>query len=616
MLFFFYYICFTKIKKVMKKIYLLAVMTAVGTMSFAQSSQRFMQKADFTGKAKAENLTITEKAPGISLWSDTFDDPSNWVIDGDGQQGAWEIGTNADPAIVTDYTFYGPMASTTAADGFAYFDGVPFLVSQPPAVDPQNAWIEMANAIDMTGYQRVIFSFEQRYMAFNSDNTIVEVSLDNGATWTGSVDVNVDVPTNNDPAVQNTIFQEFVVNAATQVKFRFRWENPSDDDQFGSGYAWMVDDVNIATLPDNDIDASNLYFGTEGLHYYQIPETQIAPIDFTVIARNAGVNDQVGVALEATETGGSGYVGTSTPAAIAAGDIDSLVVNSAFTPSGQGTYDIEFAILNDSVDDIPSNNMMAGYSFEVGEYIYARDNGSAGGSFAPDMDFEAGNLYDIWQNQDLTGIDVRFGASLDEAGLETFARIYEIDTDGNFVLLAETPLYNTQTGDAGSIVTYTFENPVSLAAGNTYLAAVGSFATGMAVSVAGTSADQTSFLYGDLGSGGIAWYFANSTPMVRMNFDPQLSVENNEVSNLNVSQNFPNPFSTETTVEYTLENASEVSYTLVDLAGNTILEVNEGNVMAGKHAITIDGSSLANGVYYFNMTAGGAQTTHKMIVNK
>jgi hypothetical protein len=88
------------------------------------------------------------------------------------------------------------------------------------------------------------------------------------------------------------------------------------------------------------------------------------------------------------------------------------------------------------------------------------------------------------------------------------------------------------------------------------------------------------------------------------------------VSNLNVSKNFPNPFSNETTVEYTLENASEVNYTLVDLTGKTILEVNEGNVMAGKHEITIDGSSLANGVYYFNMTAGGAQTTHKMIVNK
>ena len=101
-----------------------------------------------------------------------------------------------------------------------------------------------------------------------------------------------------------------------------------------------------------------------------------------------------------------------------------------------------------------------------------------------------------------------------------------------------------------------------------------------------------------------------------MIFDPTISVESNEISNLNVSQNFPNPFSNETTVEYSLENASEVSYTVVDLAGNTILEVNEGNVSAGKHAITIDGSSLANGVYYFNMTAGGAQTTHKMIVNK
>ena len=44
--------------------------------------------------------------------------------------------------------------------------------------------------------------------------------------------------------------------------------------------------------------------------------------------------------------------------------------------------------------------------------------------------------------------------------------------------------------------------------------------------------------------------------------------------------------------------------------------MNEGNMAAGEHSITIDGADLANGVYYFNMTAGGAQTTHKMIVNK
>ncbi|HZH85778.1 MAG TPA: T9SS type A sorting domain-containing protein, partial [Brumimicrobium sp.] len=87
-------------------------------------------------------------------------------------------------------------------------------------------------------------------------------------------------------------------------------------------------------------------------------------------------------------------------------------------------------------------------------------------------------------------------------------------------------------------------------------------------------------------------------------------------SNLNVSQNFPNPFANETKVVFNLKEASNVSYTVVDLTGKVVANVNEGNTMAGEHEITIDGSSFANGVYYLNINAGDSKVTRKMIVNK
>lgn len=597
----------------MKKLYLFAAMTAFGTLSFAQA----LKKVDLSGISKTESSTINQKAPGISLWSDTFSDPSQWVIgSATDTQGQWEIGNNSDPVIITDYSFYGTMASTTFADNFAYFDGLPFIVAGD--VDPQNSWVEMANSLDLTGYDRVLFSFEQRYRAFNTNVTLVEMSLDNGVTWTESIDVNEDVPSNNLPIIQNTISQEFVVNGSNEVKFRFRWENPSDDNQAGSGYAWMVDDVNITSLPDNDVKTSKLYYGSSGIPYFQIPEAQIAPIDISVNVTSIGLNDQKGVKLLATETQDGVFKDSSQTVNLGFKESDSLVVASSFTPPAMGSYTIDFELLNDSIDDAPSNNILDSYNFEVGEYIYARDNGVpsntlTGLNYIGEPIIAPGTIYDIYTNANLTGIDVRLGNSQPDE-IEIIGKIYEY-TATSIDEITETELYTT-SNDGGKFVTLVFTEPIALEAGKTYVITVGAFTPELYVSAGGISEDGTSLFFGKLEGQEEGWYIEEYTPMVRMNFDPTLSVEKLEKSSLKVSQNFPNPFTDETKVEYTLEQATEVKYSIVDLSGKTILEVNEGNVLEGKHQITIDGSSLANGVYYFKLSAGEAQATQKMIVGK
>lgn len=587
-------------------------MSAVGTMSFAQSSQSKFEKATNLKEVNTQQ-NYSEKAPGVVLWDDTFDDPTNWTIDGDGAQGEWVIGGNNDVPEATGYI--GDMASTTVADDFAFFDGVQHLVAGN--VDSQNAWIEMTNSVDMTGYETVLFSFEQRYRAFNSDVTYLEISLDDGATWEQAIDINEEYAANS-PVVQNTIFQEFNVNQSTQVKFRFRWENASTDNQAGSGYAWMVDDVSITSLPDNDMKTSNLYYGSNGYTYYQIPLDQTAPIDMSINVENTGINDQKGVHLSAEETVNGVFSDVSPSVDVDADLTDSLVLSSSFTPTSIGDYTMEFTLMNDSVDDAPMNNQISDYNFEVGQYIYARDRGTANGTisgsgFISNPILEPGNVFRIYSDADLTGVDVTFGTNQVD-GIEVFGRVYGIDAQGEIesAPIAETDFYETSS-DGGSNVTLVFQDPVSLVAGEEYVVSVGAFTSELIVGTSGESRLGTSVVYFDDDA---QWYAQDETPMIRMNFDPTLSILNNEASNLKVSKNYPNPFSNETTVEYTLENASEVNYTLVDLTGKTILEVNEGNVMAGTHEITIDGANLANGVYYFNMTAGGTQTTHKMIVNK
>ena len=51
-----------------------------------------------------------------------------------------------------------------------------------------------------------------------------------------------------------------------------------------------------------------------------------------------------------------------------------------------------------STDDIPTNNVIDDVSFEVTDYIYARDNGQVQGSTNRPNGFQVGNLFEIFHS--------------------------------------------------------------------------------------------------------------------------------------------------------------------------------------------------------------------------
>jgi hypothetical protein len=83
---------------------------------------------------------------------------------------------------------------------------------------------------------------------------------------------------------------------------------------------------------------------------------------------------------------------------------------------------------------------------------------------------------------------------------------------------------------------------------------------------------------------------------------------------LTVGQNTPNPFDGTTKINYSLTNASDVMVEVYNVAGAKVMTVNEGVKAAGQHSLTIDGSALEAGVYYYTFTANGNRVTKKMIV--
>jgi hypothetical protein len=599
----------------MKKVYLSMAMLAVSGSLFAQAPTAQRELFSIKNNNTVAEAPMQTKALGITVWSDDFSVSSDWTIGAANLQGQWEM-VSTTPAQISQYM--GAMASTSNANGFGAFNGVQYLLGG--FVDQQNAILEYNNTIDLSTYPYVILEFEQRYRAFNSDRTIVELSTD-GATWT-EVEVNIDVIT-NDPAIQNLVrvdVSPYIGGSAT-ARVRFRWEELSGNDSYGSGYGWMVDDVNIVTKPNNDIKTGDNDWGSLGLHYYQIPLTQVAPIDFWTMVSNEGSDTQTGVMLNVDVNSGAN-TGSSAGVSIAATASDSLVVTSLFTPSANGTYTFTMDITADLVDDVPANNVLTGNSFVVNDYIYARDtdgNPSPGGGedngSLGDFAFEAGSYFDAFATEAIFGLDVTIGNGTPD-GTIIYGKLYVWDGSA-FTYVDETAEYTVTSAEAASnanISLELFTHP-SITAGSTYLAVVGCYSE-FYYGVSGYSPDQTSFImYGGVGGTG-SQYYTNGTPMVRMNFDPSLAIAEVSQTGAVLGQNMPNPFDNNSTINFELTNTSDVQFEFVDMTGKVVKTIDLGTLTNGTHSIQVDATEFASGVYYYSLVSEGSKITSKMIVQK
>ncbi len=67
-------------------------------------------------------------------------------------------------------------------------------------------------------------------------------------------------------------------------------------------------------------------------------------------------------------------------------------------------------------------------------------------------------------------------------------------------------------------------------------------------------------------------------------------------------QTFPNPSPGFLTIQYQLPTTSSVSFRFYDLQGQTLSVVNPGIQEAGLHQIQYDGTSLSNGMYFFQLS--------------
>jgi FlgD Ig-like domain len=89
-----------------------------------------------------------------------------------------------------------------------------------------------------------------------------------------------------------------------------------------------------------------------------------------------------------------------------------------------------------------------------------------------------------------------------------------------------------------------------------------------------------------------------------------------------LSQNYPNPFNPSTEINYSLNEAADVSIEVFNVKGQKVTTLVDDHQEAGQHEITwngddISGKSVTSGVYFYKMKAGERYiSTRKMILLK
>jgi photosystem II stability/assembly factor-like uncharacterized protein len=83
-----------------------------------------------------------------------------------------------------------------------------------------------------------------------------------------------------------------------------------------------------------------------------------------------------------------------------------------------------------------------------------------------------------------------------------------------------------------------------------------------------------------------------------------------------LSQNFPNPFNSTTTIGLRIENKSKVKITILNVISEEVAVVLDEEREPGYHQIEFNANNLSSGVYFYSLQAGSFIETKKMLLLK
>lgn len=81
-----------------------------------------------------------------------------------------------------------------------------------------------------------------------------------------------------------------------------------------------------------------------------------------------------------------------------------------------------------------------------------------------------------------------------------------------------------------------------------------------------------------------------------------------------LEQNYPNPYSSNTIIPYTVEYKGIIEIFIYNQLGMKVCSALHRKVSPGQYKLNFDGSKLAEGIYFYSIKGGGAADTYKMMI--
>jgi len=120
------------------------------------------------------------------------------------------------------------------------------------------------------------------------------------------------------------------------------------------------------------------------------------------------------------------------------------------------------------------------------------------------------------------------------------------------------------------------------------------------------------------GANDIPWAFKVAVPeSANIEISPSVDLP----SNINLKQNFPNPFNLMTTIEYQISEKTDVKIIVYDIAGKTVKTFPRKFQEPGVYTLVWDGKNnnggfVSSGVYIYQLTTGQKTVCKKMVLEK
>jgi hypothetical protein len=195
-------------------------------------------------------------------------------------------------------------------------------------------------------------------------------------------------------------------------------------------------------------------------------------------------------------------------------------------------------------------------------------------------------------------------------GSEVRVKLYSIDdATGDFVFITESDIYPLDAADIENVKSFPLQSPTTLMAGASYLVVAATYGDGgvandMVIATSGAAAANTSYFYDGTDA---SWGWVSSTPMVRMNFNPNMA-SIVETTN-NTFEVYPNPANDIVNIKF--NDATNAVVSVMSLSGK---EVMSSTVNGTQASFSTEG--LSNGVYMIKVSNGTNVQMTKVIVRK